>query len=177
MENEEADRGLLRDKERKFLLEELEKGKELDLKDRIRLSVFDLSDVDPADIQKIAASQQKILTEYHYLALGQARSSYRWAIAAGGIGLGFFVMAVSLLLLADTGEGAVIPLVAGAIVEVISGVNFYVYGLASRQLAEFHGRLDATQRFLLANSVALSIESEDGREKSQQELVRAIAGL
>jgi hypothetical protein len=139
--------------------------------------VLNLSDADPTKVQEIAGSQIKLLTEYHNLVLGQARSSFRWALVAGGIGLLFFVTAVSLLLLADAGQGAVISLIAGAIVEVISGINFHLYGRASQQLAQFQGRLDITQRFLLANSVALSIEDGEGREQSQQELVRAIAGL
>jgi hypothetical protein len=47
----------------------------------------------------------------------------------------------------------VVPLIAGAIVEVLSGVAFYLYGTTSSQLSAFHGRLEVPQPYLLANSI------------------------
>jgi hypothetical protein len=54
------------------------------------------------------------------------------------------------------------------LIEVISGLNFYLYGRASKQLEAFHILLDRTQRFLIANSAC---ESMEGKEKN---LTRAV---
>ncbi len=71
---------------------------------------------------------------------------------------------------------AVVSLISGALIEVISGINFYLYGKTSVQLADFQTRLDVTQRFLLANSMCESLEG-DYKQKARSELIRTIAGV
>lgn len=68
----------------------------------------------------------------------------------------------------------VIAAVGGVIVEVISGLLFYLYGKTSTQLADFHIRLDRTQRYWLANSMCEGLDG-DYKQQSRQELVRTIA--
>jgi len=133
-----------------------------------------LSKADRADVQEIAASQIQLLTAYHTLVLDQARRSFRWALIAAGVGLGFFLAAVGFLVYQQLANVAVVSLVSGALVEVISGINFYLYGKTSAQLAEFQNRLDATQRFLLANSICESLQGET-KQQARWELIRAIA--
>ncbi len=162
---------------REEILRELweQKGREAVRGALLRESVDRLSKTDPSDIQGIAAGQIQLLNEYHNLALGQARRSFNWALVAAAVGLGFFLAAVGVLLLSRPQEIAVVGVISGAIVEAISGIKFYLYGKASDQLAEFQGRLDRTQRFLLANSVCSALEGEL-RDQTRAELVRAIAG-
>jgi hypothetical protein len=61
-------------------------------------------------------------------------------------------------------------------VEVIAGINLYLYNKTTAQLAEFHQRLERTQRFLLANSIAESLENEQ-KQETRASLVRTIATL
>ena len=63
-----------------------------------------------------------------------------------------------------------VSVVAGTLVELISGLNFVLYGKASAQLSHFHEVLDRTQRLLLANSICESISGEL-REKTRSSLV------
>ena len=133
-----------------------------------------LSKADKADVQEIAASQIELLTTYHTVVLEQAQRSFRWALIAAGVGLGFFLAAVGFLVYQQLANVAVVSLVSGALVEVVSGINFYLYGKTSAQLAEFQSRLDATQRFLLANSICESLQGET-KQQARWELVRAIA--
>lgn len=135
-----------------------------------------LSKADPSKIQEIAASQIELLAIYHNLVLDQARRSFRWALLAAGVGFGFFMAAVGFLLLKQPQNASVISLISGALVEVISAINFYLYGKMSTQLSDFQIRLDKTQRFLLANSVCEGLEG-DIRQQTRAELVRAIAGV
>ena len=67
-----------------------------------------------------------------------------------------------------------VSLISGALVEVVAGINFYLYSRASNQLSCFHTRLDVTQRFLLANSLCENLEGELKNE-TRADLVRLIA--
>ncbi len=163
--------------ERERMLQELweKKGREAYREALLRRSVDQLSEKDPSDIQGIAAEQIQLLNQYYNLALDQARKSFRSAQIAAAIGLGFFLLAVSVLLFAQPRTIAVVSVIGGALVEAISGIQFYLYGKASERLADFQGRLDRTQRFLLANSVCSALEGEI-RDTTRSELVGAIAG-
>jgi hypothetical protein len=142
----------------------------------INYAVDRLSKAHPGDVQEIAASQIQLLTSYYDLVLGQARRSFRWALIAAGIGLGFFLASLAFLLLMQLQNVATVSLISGALIEVISAINFYLYKTTSDQLANFHTRLDLTQRFLLANSICDSLEG-DIKSKARYEIIKTITGL
>lgn len=135
-----------------------------------------LSNADPSKVQEIVASQIELLTIYHNVVLDQAKRSFFWALLAAGAGLAFFLAAVGFVLLQQSPNVAIISLISGALVEVISGINFYLYNRTSGQLADFQTRLDMTQRYLLANSVCDSLEG-DVKQQTRSGLVQAIAGI
>jgi hypothetical protein len=142
----------------------------------IQQSVGRLSQADPHKVQEIAASQIELMAVYHRLVLNQAARSFTWALIAAGIGLAFYLAAVGLVLVQQPQNAAIISLISGSVIEVISGINFYLYGKTSAQLADFQSRLDVTQRYLLANSVCEGLEGES-KQRVRTELVRAIAGI
>ena len=142
----------------------------------VQRSLDSISKADPGNVQLIAASQIQLLVGYYNLVLDQARRSFRWAIIAAAVGLVFFVAAVSFLLISLLQAVAVISLISGTLVEVVSGINFYLYGKTSTQLADFQTKLDMTQRFLLANSVCEGLDGEF-KQRSRAELIRVIAGF
>jgi hypothetical protein len=135
-----------------------------------------LSEAQPGDIQKIAASQIGLLSNYYNAVLAQATMSFKWAIIAAGIGLAFFLGAVLLLLTVQSQSIAAVSVIGGTIVEVIAGVNFFLYIKTTTQLVHFHHRLDQTQRLLLANAICESLQG-DFKQKSRAELVTLIATL
>ena len=135
-----------------------------------------LSNADPSKVQEIVASQIELLTLYHNVVLDQAKRSFVWAVLAAGAGLVFFLAAIGFILIQQSPNVALISLISGALVEVISGINFYLYNRSSGQLADFQTRLDMTQRYLLANSVCDSLEG-DAKQQTRSSLVQAIAGI
>ena len=139
----------------------------------INLAINQLSEARPEDIQTIAGSQIRLLTAYYNLVLTQASQSFRWALIAAAIGLAFFLGAIAFLLLTQSQSLAVVNVICGVIIEGISGLNFYLYGQATKQLAHYHRQLDQTQRFLLANSVCEALEGES-KQKSRSDLIRLI---
>jgi hypothetical protein len=163
---------------REQILRELrdQRGEEAVRQYIVRESVDRLSKAKPEDVQQIATAQIHLLNEYHNVALGQSRKSFNWALVLAAVGFGFFLFAVAVLLFSESRDIAVASVVGGAIVEVVAGVVFYLYGKTSDQLAEFQSRLDRTQRFLLANSVCSAIAGEAG-DRTRALLVRTIAGI
>jgi hypothetical protein len=139
-------------------------------------SVNRLSKAKPEDVQEIVASQIQLMTAYHNVVLEQARRSFLWALIAAGIGLGFFLASVTFLLVLHSANVSIITLISGSLIEVISAINFFLYGKTSSQLANFQSRLDVTQRFLLANSICEGLDDKH-KHRSRAELVRIIAGI
>ncbi len=142
--------------------------------DNVRDAIVTLTSAAPGDIQKIAASQITLLTSYYDAVLRQATMSFRWALGAAIVGLLFFITAIVFLLTTSIQEVATVSVIGGALVEVISGINFVLYGKTTTQLAYFHQRLDQTQRFLLANSICELLEGE-AKQKARSELIAVIA--
>jgi len=139
----------------------------------VQQQIVRISDAEPANIQKIAASQIEMLRVYYREVLDQAQKSFRWALIAAGVGLAFFLFAIAFTLIQGSQNIAVISLVSGALIEVISAINFFLYGKTSGQLAEFQVRLDVTQRILLANSICAELDG-DCRNQTRSDIIRTV---
>ncbi len=127
-------------------------------------------------IEKIAASQIKILSKYYALALEQADRSFKAAMFWASVGLVAFIGALIFLLTNQSRDIAVLSAIAGALVEVISGINFYLYNRASGQLVEFRDKLDVTQKILMANSICEKIQG-DYKQRTRSLIALKAAGI
>lgn len=142
-------------------------------RDRVE-ALDELSETSLGEVQKVAASQIRILDTYYTTVLAQASMSFRAALVAAVIGLVFFLAAVAFLLMNQPQSVATASVIGGALVELISGINFWLYGKTTTQLADFHDRLDRTQRFLLANSICESLTGKS-KDTARGQLVNTIA--
>ena len=137
-------------------------------------SINRLAEAEPGDILKVAASQIALLASYYKAVLDQAKMSFRWALVAAGIGLMFFLGAVFFLLTRESEAIATVGVISGALVEAIAGINFYLYNKTTAQLADFHYRLEQTQRYLLANSICEALEGNT-KQETRASLIQTIA--
>ncbi|MDN3356830.1 hypothetical protein [Actinomadura sp. DC4] len=128
---------------------------------------------DPENIQQVAASQLALSNSYYQSALSQASRSFMAAIVSAGVGLLFFVSSVVFAMVSRNVSAAYISALAGGIVEVISGLNFWLFGRTASQLDTFHVRLEKMQRYLLANSVCTSLP-EENRAQVIADLVKSM---
>jgi hypothetical protein len=144
----------------------------------VRDAVAQIAEASPGDVQQIAAAQIQLLASYYEDGLAQARRSFNWALVAAGVGLAFFLAAVTFLLITQSAAVAVpvavVSAVGGALVEVVAGINFFLYSKTTAQLATFHQHLDLTQRFLLANNICETLEGET-RQTVRASLINTIA--
>lgn len=132
-----------------------------------------LSDAPKDDVTAIASSQIELLARFYDLSLSQAGRSFRWALIASMVGLVFFVLAIVFMVWRESGQLATITMIGGALIEFIAGVNFYLYGKTLSQLSLFQGRLEVTQRFLLANSLCESL-GEAWRDPTRARLINQL---
>jgi len=134
-----------------------------------------LTDSPTDDVRSTAASQIELLSRFYDLSLSQAQRSFRWALVAGMVGLIFFVAAIGFTMF-DNQKISTVTLIGGGMVEFISGVNFYLYGKTIGQLTLFQGRLEITQRFLLANSLCESL-GDELRDTTRAQLIFQLANI
>lgn len=146
------------------------------LSERVYMSLEKLSQAPADDVKAIGASQLDLLVRYYDVVLKQAEKSFRWALAAAGLGFVFFLFAVLVVLFTDKQNIGHISVIGGALIEVIAGVNFFLYGKTTTQLANFHQRLNNTQRIIIANSICESIDG-DLKGETRAVLVGKIAAL
>lgn len=131
------------------------------------------------DVLNVATAQTNLLKGYYADVLSQSHSSFTAALVCA-IG-GFVVFLVGLYLLySNTNNSSLITVgtistVGGIIVQVISGLLFYLYARTTTQLSSFHIRLLRVQRFLLANKICDSIADPTARDGSRAKLVDEIA--
>jgi len=140
-------------------------------------SINRVAEAKPEDIQSVGASNLCLLESFYTCVRNQSQQSFIWALIAAGIGCLFFFFAIASLVLfegRDISNITSVSLLSGTIIEAIAGLNFYLYGRTSAQLASFHVYLDRTQRFLLANSVCEKIKDAD-ETPIRAEPVRMIA--
>ena len=133
-----------------------------------------VSDTDPENIQQVAASQLALSTSYYENVLAQARRSFLAAIISATVGLLFFIAAVSIFLARNDIRAGTVSGISGAIVEVISGLNFWLYGRTASQLNSFHIRLERTQKYLLANSISTKLTGT-ARDSALINLINSMA--
>jgi hypothetical protein len=135
--------------------------------------IKELSDADPRNIQQVSAAQLALSTSYYKNVLQQAQRSFIAAIASATMGLLFFIAAVSILLARNDVRAGTVSVISGGIVEVIAGLNFWLYGRTAFQLNSFHIRLEQTQKYLMANSIATKLGTEK-REIALSDLIRVM---
>jgi hypothetical protein len=133
-----------------------------------------VAEANPSNIQEVSASALKISNSYYENVLDQAKRSFSAAIASAAFGLALFVVAVVIALLNRSIDAAIISATGGTVVEVISGLNFWLYSKTSTQLESFHRRLDQMQRYLVSNSVCMRM-GDPARTEALKDLVRTIA--
>jgi len=115
---------------------------------------------------------QQMSLHYYADVRKQAQQSFRSALAAAVIGALFFLLAAWYGMEKD--EKAWIGIIAGALTQVISAINFYLYGRAARQFATFHICLERTNRYLLANTLCDNLQPPL-KDQVRRELIQVVS--
>jgi uncharacterized protein YjbI with pentapeptide repeats len=133
-----------------------------------------------SDIQQVAEALSSRINSYYDNVLKQSRLSFNIAFFFAIVGTMFFLGTISFFVffplgrIENTSIVAIIGGIGGTLVEVISGVIFYLYGRTSNQLKAFHVSLNRTHLFLLANSICENL-GEKEKSVTRAELVEIMA--
>src|SRR5438105_2621031 len=80
-----------------------------------------VAEANPKNIQEVAAAQAEIINSYYLNGLEQSKKSFFWSLIWGGIGSGFLLGAVSVLLFRQPSEIAYASGIGGVLVEMFAG--------------------------------------------------------
>ncbi len=146
-------------------------------------------------VSEIGAALNNLTEAYYRDVLNQAQASFVCALIASVIGAGFFFGAVQSTMVSsvaqpitnsrtnsneaaatskETHSAPNVSLIAGALVEVIAGINFYLYARASRQFSSFHICLERANRYLLVNMLCDSLDEKADKALMRKKLIQTM---
>jgi hypothetical protein len=118
------------------------------------------------------------LTEYYTINLSQARSSYRWSIAAIIVGIITLLSGIWFFYLGENPNInlAIISGISGTIIEFIGASNIYIYNKSLKQLNIYFRELIAIQDTMLAIELCDKIEDTDKKTQIKEKIILSLMG-
>lgn len=118
------------------------------------------------------------LKEYYTINLSQARSSYRWSIAAIIVGIITLLVGIWFFYF-NTNPNislAVISGISGVIIEFIGASNIYIYNKSLKQLNLYFKELITIQDTMLAIELCDKIEDVDKKTQIKEKIILSLMG-
>ncbi len=126
---------------------------------------------DNRDIIAMMLKNYGEITEYFKISKSQAKSSYRLSVASCIVGIVILGISIYGAIVIKSLELAIVGIVAGAIVEVISGTVLWVHNKSALQLNHYYDALHENEKFLSAVSIAEKL-SDNAREEIYVEIIK-----
>lgn len=117
------------------------------------------------DIRALMFENLKELKEFYVICKQQIRKSFSAAMFSCFAGFVLFVLAVIIFLLGGNNSASLTAGLSGAIVEIVSGLYFWMYRETSKQLGKYHKRLEATEKNLIALQIIEMLPEENRNEQ------------
>ena len=122
------------------------------------------------DIRALMFENLKELKEFYVICKQQIRKSFSAAMFSCFAGFTLFVLAVIIFLLGGNNSASLTAGLSGAIVEIVSGLYFWMYRETSKQLGKYHKRLEATEKYLIALQI-IEMLPEGNRNEQYGKLI------
>ena len=130
---------------------------------------------DPFNLQEVASVSWTVSDKYYSDVLQQAHSSFVAALWSSGAGFFLFLLAAALAVVRNDLHATLVSAMGGAVVEVVSGLQFWLYGRAALQFSAFHAKLERMQRYMFANTICLNMDEINGRGNALAKLADTIS--
>lgn len=117
------------------------------------------------DIRTLMFENLKELKEFYIICKQQIRKSFSAAMFSCFAGFVLFVLAVIIFWLDGNNSASLTAGLSGAIVEIVSGLYFWMYRETSKQLGKYHKRLEATEKYLIALQIIEMLPEENRSEQ------------
>lgn len=122
------------------------------------------------DIRTLMFENLKELKEFYVICKQQIRKSFSAAMFSCFAGFVLFILAVIIFLLGGNNSASLTAGLSGAIVEIVSGLYFWMYRETSKQLGKYHKRLEATEKYLIALQI-IEMLPEGNRNEQYGKLI------
>lgn len=109
------------------------------------------------DIFKLLYKNVRESTEYYIISKRQANKSFALAIISCVFGIVIYICGFLIAAILNK-DIAILTTIAGTVVELVSGLSFWVYNKSLKQLNEYHRRLSSTEKYLTAIQMADKLE-------------------
>lgn len=106
----------------------------------------------------------KELREYYTISKKQAKNSFQIASITCMIGILIYIFGIIMIVIGNK-DVTIITVIAGTIVEVISGSSFWLYNQTNKQLNIYHKRLGYTEKYLTVIQIIREIPQEKQYEE------------
>ena len=117
------------------------------------------------DIRTLMFENLKELKEFYVICKQQIRKSFSAAMFSCFAGFMLFILAVIIFLLGGNNSASFMAGLSGAIVEIVSGLYFWMYKETSKQLGKYHKRLETTEKYLIALQIIDMLPKENRNEQ------------
>lgn len=105
-------------------------------------------DTEQKSILNIMIENVGELREYYVISKQQARKSFSASLFICFLGIILYLLGIVAYIIFDKNI-SVISVIGGTVVEVISGLFFWLYREATKQLSVYHQRLGSTEKYLI----------------------------
>lgn len=140
------------------------KEEEKEIQNEVNKAMGTFSNDDTDDILRLMRRNVGELKEYYTINKQQARNAFSSALIICFLGFILFALGfISVYFIEDNGNIVIYTTISGSIVEIISGLFFWLYSQSLKQINLFHESLRNTEKFLTAIQLAekLSVKNQD----------------
>jgi hypothetical protein len=158
-----------------FLDFKIFKTEEKEVQTEVEKAVKHFDEIDTSDVLKLMRRNVAELKEYYTINKQQARNAFTSALIVCFLGFILFASGVIASYVSKDNNIIIYSTVSGTIVEVVSGLFFWLYSKSLKQINLFHESLRNTEKFLTAVQLAERI-TESKKDKIYTYIIENILG-
>lgn len=133
-----------------------------------------LSQKEQVDIINIMYESVGELREYYVISKEQAQDSFFSALFICFAGVIIYALGIASYIIWDK-DISVISVIPGTVVELISGLFFWLYKNTTKQLEMYYKRLESTEKYLVAYHMIQQVP-EEHRYEEQRNYINFVLG-
>ncbi len=116
-------------------------------------------DDEKQDVISLMLRNVKELREYYIISKQQATRSFSIAIIMSIVGVAIYLTGIFSVIILSANI-TIITVIAGTVVEMVSGLSFWLYSRSTKQLNLYHNRLTSTEKYLMAIQIIEKVPQE-----------------
>lgn len=115
------------------------------------------------DVFKLLYNNVRELTEYYTISKIQSSKSFILAVVSCIFGVVIYISGFLIVAFFEK-DIVIFTTISGTVAEVITGLSFWVYSKCTKQMDEYHKRLNTTEKYLTSIQLADKMNSPDKEE-------------